>query len=79
MYAKEKGIKLDMFIDNVELLYDKEFESKINRLLEVGKEPFDIYLNPSILIKYNKENLDNTIERLINSGLDPKKVPLIAY
>ena len=79
MYAKEKGIKLDMFIDNVELLYDKEFESKINRLLEVGKEPFDIYLNPNILIKYNKENLDNTIERLINSGLDPKKVPLIAY
>ena len=27
----------------------------------------------------NKEDLDNTINRLIDSGLDPKQVPLIAY
>ncbi len=78
-YAKEKGIKLDLFVDNAELLYDKEFSSKVNKLIEVGKDAFDIYLNPNILIKYSKEDLDNTIDRLLNSGLDPKKVPLIAY
>jgi len=78
-FAKNVGLKLDLFIDNVELLYDKELENKINRLLEVGKEPFDIYLNPNVLIKYNKQEIDETINKLRNSGLDPKKVPLIAY
>lgn len=78
-YAKEKAFKLDMFIDNVELLYDKEFKEKINKLIEIGKDPFDIYLNPNILMKYNCETLNNTIDKLINSGLDPKMVPLIAY
>lgn len=78
-FAKKNDIKLDIFIDNVELLYDKEFEQKVNKLIEIGKEPFDIYLNPTILIKYNKNGLDNTIDKLISSGLDPKKVPLIAY
>ena len=78
-YIKDNNLKLDMFIDNVELLYDKEFKEKINKLIEIGKDPFDIYLNPNILIKYNKKDLDETIERLKNSGLDPKKVPLIAY
>jgi len=61
------------------LLYDRELEQKISKLIEVGKEPFDIYLNPNILIKYNIKDLDSTIDRLKNSGLDPKKVPLIAY
>ena len=78
-FAKENGIKLDMFIDNVELLYDKEFEQKFRKLMDVGKDAFDIYLNPNILVKYNKEALDNIIIRLQNSGLDPKQVPLIAY
>jgi len=78
-YAKVQGLHLDLFIDNVELLYDKELEGKVNRLMEVGKEPFDIYLNPNILIKYNKQDLENTIDKMRNSGLDPKKVPLIAY
>jgi len=78
-FANSKNIKLDIFVDNVELLYDKEFDKKINKLIEIGKEPFDIYLNPSILIKYSIETLEDTINRLINSGLDPKKVPLIAY
>ncbi len=78
-YAKSKNIKLDLFTDNVALLYDKEFEAKIDRLIEIGKEPFDIYLNPNILIKYDKNTLDKTIDKLVNSGLDPKKVPLIAY
>lgn len=79
LYAKEKGLKLDFFIDNIELLYDSELERKINKLIEVGKEPFDIYLNPNILTKYSINNLEETINKLRSSGLDPKKVPLIAY
>lgn len=78
-FAKAKNLNLDLFIENVELLYDHEFDLKIDKLIEIGKEPFDIYLNPNILIKYSKNDLDNTIDKLINSGLDPKKVPLIAY
>lgn len=78
-FAKENGLKLDLFIDNIELLYDKEFEIKFKRLMDIGKEPFDIYLNPNILVKYSKDDLENTIDRIINSGLDPKQVPLIAY
>lgn len=77
--AKNNGIKLDIFIDNVELFYDKELEEKINKLIEVGKDTFDIYLNPNILIKYNASTLTNIIDKLRNSGLDPKKVPLMAY
>lgn len=78
-FANEKELKLDLFVDNVELLYDKELKEKINKLIEVGKDTFDIYLNPNILIKYNQEALESTIDKLKNSGLDPKKVPLIAY
>jgi len=78
-FAKIHGLKLDLFIDNVGLLYDKELEQKISKLIEIGKEPFDIYLNPNILVKYNIADLNNTIDKLKSSGLDPKKVPLIAY
>ena len=78
-FIKNQNIKLDLFIDKVELLYDKELKEKISRLLEVGKEAFDIYLNPNILTKYDIDGLLNTIDKLRNSGLDPKKVPLIAY
>lgn len=77
--AKDNSLNLDLFVDNVELLYDKEFEQKLKKLVEVGKEPFDVYLNPDVLIKYNKETLDNVIDTLRNSGLDPKIVPLMAY
>lgn len=79
MFAKAKNIKLDLFVDRVELLYDKELEEKITKLLEIGKETFDIYLNPNILTKYNIDGLVSTIDKLRSSGLDPKKVPLIAY
>lgn len=78
-FAKNKNIKLDLFVDNVELLYDSELEEKISRLLEIGKDTFDIYLNPNILIKYNRDELVSTIDKLRSSGLDPKIVPLIAY
>ena len=72
-------MKLDFFVDNVELLYDKELDEKIKKLIEIGKEPFDIYLNPNILMKYDINGLDEAVMRLQNSGLDPKIVPLIAY
>ncbi len=78
-YAKDNGFKLDMFVENVELLYDKEFETKIKKLIAIGKEPFDIYLNPHILMKYNSYDLENVINKLQESGLDPKIIPLIAY
>ncbi len=78
-FAKNKGLKLDLFVDNAELLYDKEFKAKIEKIIEIGKEPNDIYLNPSILVKYSKSDLDMIVDRLKSSGLDPKKVPLIAY
>ena len=78
-FAKANNLELDMFVDNAELLYDREFEQKINKLVEIGKEPVDIYLNPNILIKYDNDTLGSVIEKLVSSGLDPKKVPLIAY
>lgn len=78
-YAKEKNMNLDIFIDNVELLYDKDFKNKIDKLIEIGKDPLDIYLNPTVLKKYSIKDLENTIAKLKNSGLDPKKVPLLAY
>jgi len=78
-FANNKNIKLDLFIDNVGLLYDRELEDKISKLIEIGKDTYDIYLNPNILIKYDTNALINIIDKLKNSGLDPKKVPLIAY
>ncbi len=78
-FVKSNNIKLDIFVDNAELLYDSEFAEKYKKLIEIGKEPFDIYLNPNILIKYNMNDLVSTIDKLKVSGLDPKIVPLIAY
>ena len=78
-FVKMNNINLDLFIDNVELLYDRELKEKVGRLIEIGKEANDIYLYPNILIKYDSSTLNNTIDKLKNSGLDPKKVPLIAY
>lgn len=77
--AKENNMNLDIFVENAELLYDKEFESKLARLIEIGKEPFDVYLNPRVIMKYNMKGLENAIDNLISSGFDPKIVPLLAY
>lgn len=73
------GINKDIFVDNIELLYDKELEVKIETLTKVGKQPQDIYLNPNVLIKYNLEELNTAIKMLQESGLEPKNVPLMAY
>ena len=76
---KENDLSLDVFVDHINLLYDKELEAKMDRLLRIGKSALDIYLNPTVLTKYDYKGLDKAIILLQNSGLDPKKVPLMAY
>ncbi len=76
---KYNKINLDILKDNYSLLYDKELDEKINKLLSLGKEAKDISLMPSVLTKYDLQGLNNTINVLQISGLDPEKVPLMAY
>ena len=76
---KEYKITLDIINENPEILYDKELKEKLEKLLNIGKEARDICLMPSILVKYDLKGLNNTINVLQISGLDPKKVPLMAY
>lgn len=78
-FVKETNIGTEIFVNHAELMLDNELEDKVNTLLELGKEPIDIYLNPSVLEKYSKENLNEVIENLKNNGMDPKNVPLMAY
>ena len=79
--ATLKSNKIDIKIlkDNIELLYDKELAQKIEKLLSLGKVAKDISLMPSVLTKYDLQGLNNTINVLQISGLDPEKVPLMAY
>lgn len=77
--VKDMGLNFDLFKENVELLVDRDLDSKLNELINIGKVPFDIYLNPNILIRYTLEELVNAINQLKESGLDPKKVPLMAF
>ena len=60
-------------------MYDKELKDKIKLLISIGKNESDIYLNPNILTKYSKEELKHVIETIVNSGMDPKDIPLMAY
>ena len=76
---KNNDLNLDIFVDHLNLLYDRELEAKVDRLMRIGKTALDIYLNPTVLTKYDYRNLDQAIISLQNSGLDPKKVPLMAY
>lgn len=78
-FMNDNGIDLDVFINHVSMMYDKELQSKIELLLSIGKETLDIYLNPSILVKYNYDELKNAISLLKGNGMDPKDVPLMAY
>lgn len=78
-YIESINMDKDVFNDNIELLYDKDLENKIKKLLEIGKQVQDIYLNPSVLVKYNYMELEDAIKVLYESGLDPKTVPLMAY
>ena len=76
---KTHNIDLDIFTDHASLLYDKELTEKVDTLLNIGKESIDIYLNPSILVKYTIEKLNDAIALLQSNGMDPKNVPLMAY
>ena len=61
---KDNDLSLDIFVDHINLLYDKELEAKMDRLLRIGKSALDIYLNPTVLTKYDYKNLDN-LKRII--------------
>jgi hypothetical protein len=78
-YLNKIGLNKDLLIDNIEFLNDNDLKDKIEKLLEIGKTPFDIYLNPNILNKYNLNELTKVINDLKESGLDPQKVPLMAF
>ena len=51
----------------------------LEKLFAIGKVAKDINLVPKVLVKYNLQGLSNTINILQISGLDPRKVPLMAY
>ena len=76
---KDFNINLDIVSDNVNILSDPELKEKINMIIEAGKTVDDIYFNPSVLKKYDLKGLENAINLLKENGLDPKKVPLMAY
>lgn len=78
-YLNKININKEFLLDNIEFINDKELKAKIDYLLQIGKTTFDIYLNPNVLSKYNLQELNNTIKDLQESGLDPKKVPLMAF
>ena len=72
-------INLDIVSDNVNILSDPELEEKIEKILETGKTKDDIYFNPSVIKKYDLKGLEDAINLLKENGLDPKKVPLMAF
>lgn len=73
------GINLDIVSDNVNILSDPELDEKIELIISEGKTKDDIYFNPSVIKKYDLNGLKNAIELLKENGLDPKKVPLMAF
>ncbi len=78
-FVNKIGVHSDLFLNHIGLMVDSELEEKFKLLLEVGKESIDIYLTPSLLEKYSKEDLVDAINDLKNNGMDPKNVPLMAY
>ena len=78
-YLISKNINFDILYDNVEIIFDNELCDKLEKLFAIGKVAKDINLVPKVLVKYNLQGLSNTINILQISGLDPRKVPLMAY
>ena len=60
-------------------MYDRDLERKIEVLINVGKELQDIYLNPTVLVKYDLDELNRKIEAIRNMGMNPSEVPLMVY
>lgn len=78
-YLKNKKLNHDILINHVSILYDRDLKEKIELLISAGKEMLDIYLNPSVLVKYDLKKLQAAISSLVANGMDPKDVPLMAY
>lgn len=78
-YLKKRNLNYDILINHISILYDTDLKEKIELLISAGKEMLDIYLNPSVLIKYTLEQLQKAISSLVANGMDPKDVPLMAY
>ena len=78
-FVKNSDIGTEIFVNHASLMLDHELKAKVDTLLQVGKEPIDIYLNPNVLEKYTKDSLDIAIASLRDNGMDPKNVPLMAY
>ncbi len=78
-YLNSKGIANDVFVNHMSLMCDAELRDKVELILSLGKEPMDIYLNPNILVKYNLAELNEAIERVKGTGIDPKELPLMVY
>ncbi len=78
-FIKNKEIGIDIFHSNIKLIYDGELEEKITMLEQTGKTLTDIYLNPNVLVKYNRQGLENAIGSIKANGLAPQDVPLMAY
>ena len=76
---KNKKLNHDILINHVSILYDRDLKEKIELLISAGKEMLDIYLNPSVLVKYDLKKLQAAISSLVANGMDPKDVPLMAY
>lgn len=78
-FMKSTGFASDVYINHIDMMYDKELVDKVKLLLSSGKEVLDIYLNPKVLVKYSLSELQKSIDTMKNSGMDPKEVPLMAY
>ena len=78
-YLKNKKLNHDILINHVSILYDRDLKEKIELLISAGKEMLDIYLNPSVLVKYDLKKLQAAISSLVANGMDPKDIPLMAY
>ncbi len=78
-FMKEKGLDMDIFINHASMMLDKELKDKVTLLLSIGKDKLDLYLNPSVLIKYDLNTLKNVIAKIKENQMDPKDVPLMAY
>ena len=78
-FMKENGLDMDIFINHASMMLDKELKDKVTLLLSIGKDKLDLYLNPSVLIKYDLNTLKNVIARIKENQMDPKDVPLMAY
>jgi len=78
-YMKSKGIAMDIYVNHIAMMYDRELEAKVEYLLSLGKELQDIYFNPSVLVKYDLNNLKSKVDVIRGMGMDPKEVPLMVY